>query len=85
MPVSWSPDINKRFKINCDAAVSSEEAVACVIRDGFGNLVDFFGKRINAVPVFVAEALAIREACIFCCKSGISNIVSEGESANDLN
>lgn len=60
------------LKINCDAAVKgSSGTLGCIIRDHSGSIVECFGKQISVSSVYLAEALAVREACLFCVKAGI--------------
>ena len=53
----------------------SSRAIACVVRDHSGALLDCFGKPVSVSSVFMAEALAIREACTFWLKVGVLNVV----------
>lgn len=47
-------------------------AVACVVRDSSGPILDGFGKRVaSGSLVLLAEAIVIREAYVFYLKAGI--------------
>ena len=81
--VVWSPPLVGVLKINCDAAwKNAETAFGCVIRNHEGLLLECFGARFRASSVLMAEAMAIREACIFCLKGGIRNVVIECDNAS---
>lgn len=81
----WTPPCEILIKINCDAAVKKEfVSVACVARDSLGRLLESFRSRIPIqCSMMLAETLAIKEACFFCVKSGISSTVIKSDSAVD--
>jgi len=83
LSVEWSPPPVGVMKINCDAAwKNSKAAFGCIIRDHEGSVLECFGARFSALSVQMAEAIAIREACIFCLKAGISNVIIENDNAS---
>lgn len=70
------------LKVNYNAAVKGiEVALACVVRNYSGSIVDGFGKRIaSGSSVFLAEAIAMREACVFCLRASISEAIIESDN-----
>ncbi|KAM7459451.1 hypothetical protein LguiA_036445 [Lonicera macranthoides] len=65
--LDWSPPPVGTIKVNCGAAVKNgSAAIACAVCDNSGFLLDGFGKLIApGSSVLVAEAVTIREACVF--------------------
>ena len=60
-------------------------AVACIIKDTEGRIMDFFGKKVVTLFVVCAEVQAVRESYIFAIKAGVSLVFIEGDCANVLN
>ena len=83
LPV-WSPPLRGLVKVNCDTFIKNGlVAIACVLRDSFGSIIDGFGKRISpGSSVFVVEAFAIRESCVLCFKAGITGICIESDNSS---
>ena len=74
------------LKLNCDAAVKrSSGALGCIICNSLGYVVECFGKQISVSSVFLAEALAIREACLFCANAGIGNAFIGSDNSSVVN
>lgn len=53
------------------------------MRDEAGSIKDGFGRRIaSGTSFFLAKALMIREACIFCLKAGIAEACIESDKSS---
>lgn len=63
--VRWMPPKEGELKINCDVAVrkgSTEAAIAVILRDNKGQILDGRATRIQATSSLLGEALAVRLA-----------------------
>ncbi|KAI7988222.1 putative ribonuclease H protein [Camellia lanceoleosa] len=85
-PVSeWIPANYGCFKINCDASFcqrNSTAAIAAVIRDSNGHLIDGNARTVSASSASQAEAYAVRMACLMVRGHKMSFV--EIESDNQL-
>ena len=83
VPQFWCRLGGNLLKVNCDAAVKGNQAdVACLVRDRSGSILDGFCKRVaSGLSVLMVEALAVREACVFCLKAGIVEARIESDNA----
>lgn len=74
------------IKINCDAIVKHGKcAFGCIVRDDSRLILECFGNFIPSSSILAAEMAAIREACIFCSKAGIKDIIIEFDNLLAIN
>ena len=74
------------LKINCNAALIGDRgAFACALRNENGSLLECFGFQFSTSSVILADAFAIRQACLFCLKASISNVVIENDNSQVIN
>lgn len=54
-------------------------AFRCIVWDCTGSILECFGSALSVSSVFMAEALAFREACVFCLKAGLKGVILESD------
>ncbi|XP_028099060.1 uncharacterized protein LOC114298654 [Camellia sinensis] len=83
-PVSgWIPANFGSFKINCDASFcqrTSRAAIAAVVRDSNGQLIDGNAKTVSASSASQAEACAVRMACLMVKAHNLSFVEIESDN-----
>ncbi|KAI7982962.1 hypothetical protein LOK49_LG15G01490 [Camellia lanceoleosa] len=80
----WNPPARGLLKINCDAAyhpMSSKGAIAVLLRDDRGRLVDGLAREVALSSASQGEALALRLACIMVSSLGLSSVEVEGDNS----
>lgn len=79
----WDPPRLGVYKVNCDVAVlqgSSRAAVAAVLRDEHGCLVDGLTKKLCISSPFQGEAQACRLACLLAHQLNLLDVMVEGDN-----
>ncbi|CAK9177366.1 unnamed protein product [Ilex paraguariensis] len=69
----WKPPLPPNLKFNCDETFDSKTKksdVGMVLRDSKGTLIEGRGMKIPFVSSCYAEALAVREACLWALSIG---------------
>ncbi|XP_028084016.1 uncharacterized protein LOC114285186 [Camellia sinensis] len=83
-PVSgWIPANSGYFKINCDASFcqrNSMAAIAAVMRDSKGHLIDGNARTVSASSAFQDEAFAVRMACLMVRAHNLSFVEIESDN-----
>ncbi|KAI7987372.1 hypothetical protein LOK49_LG13G00962 [Camellia lanceoleosa] len=77
----WIPPARGLLKVNCDTAfhpMSSKGAIAVLLRDDRGRLVDGLALEVVLSSASQGEALAIRLACLMVRSLGLSSVEVEG-------
>ncbi|CAN0911700.1 Putative ribonuclease H protein At1g65750 [Linum grandiflorum] len=80
---SWLPPIYPRFKINVDGAVRSGSggATGWVLRDSTGAIMHAVGTPYPGIcNPLVLELLAVRDACLWCCRVDLLQVDIEGDA-----
>ncbi|KAI8018921.1 hypothetical protein LOK49_LG04G00551 [Camellia lanceoleosa] len=79
----WIPLACGLLKVNCDAGfhpMSSKGAIAALIRNNRGHLVDGLAREVVLSSASQGEALAIRLACLMVSSLELSSVEVEGDN-----
>ncbi|KAL7255062.1 hypothetical protein ACSBR1_009261 [Camellia fascicularis] len=79
---AWVPPLQGKWKFNCDAAVNLKQgtgAVAILLRDQMGLLVDGMVCKIRVRSVAQGELLAVWHACLMAVALNLARVEMESD------